>query len=57
MTEPTRPEVEPFTKLAFDIRYVGKRFDESSEKEWPCYGVFYLDDLRPKREREKDEDE
>ena len=40
----------------FDImRYVGKRFDEADGKEWPCYGVFYLDDLRPKHERDQDE--
>ena len=57
MTEPTRPDVEPFAKLAFDIRYVGRRCDESGAKEWPCYGIFYVDDLRPKHERENDEDE
>jgi Protein of unknown function (DUF3800) len=42
MTEPTRTDVEPYAKLAFDMRYVGKRFDEADGKEWPCYGVFYL---------------
>lgn len=52
MTEPTRAEIEPYAKLAFDMRYVGKRFDETDGKEWPCYGVFYLDDLRPRSERE-----
>ncbi len=51
MTEATRAEIEPFAQLAFDMRYVGKRFDDDG-KEWPCYGVFYLDDLRPRRERE-----
>ena len=51
MTEPTRAEVEPFAKLAFDMRFVGKRFDETDGKEWPCYGVFYLDDLRSRSER------
>ncbi len=56
MTEATRVEVEPFAKLAFDMRYVGRRFDESDGHEWPCYGVFYLDDLRPKHEREQNEE-
>jgi hypothetical protein len=52
MTERTRLEVEPFAKLAFDMRYVGKRYKEADGKEWPCYGVFYLDDLRPRHQRE-----
>jgi hypothetical protein len=52
MIEPTRSEIEPFAKLAFDTRYVGKRFNEADGTEWPCYGVFYLDDLRPRHERE-----
>ncbi|MCX8092428.1 MAG: DUF3800 domain-containing protein [Verrucomicrobiae bacterium] len=55
MVEPTRPEIEPLARLAFDMRYVGRRFDESG-RERPCYGVFYLDDLRPRREREEDAD-
>ena len=54
MTELVRPEIEPFAKLAFDMRYVGKRVDETDGNEWPCYGVFYLDDLRPKSERESE---
>jgi len=51
MTEPTRSDVEPFAQLAFDMRYVGKRFDETGQ-ERPCYGMYYLDDLRPRHERE-----
>ena len=54
MTEPTRPEIEPLAKIAFDMRDVGKRFDEADHREWPVYGVFYADDLRPKQEREAD---
>jgi len=41
----------PYVQLAFDMRYVGKRFDETGQ-EWPCYGFLYLDDLRPRHERE-----
>ena len=52
MTEPTRQEIEPLADVAFDMRYIGKRFDEHDDAEWPVYGVFYLDDLRPKQERE-----
>jgi hypothetical protein len=51
MTEPTRSEIEPFAQLAFEMRYVGRRSDETG-RDWPCYGVFYLDDLRPRWERE-----
>jgi hypothetical protein len=52
MTKPIRKEIEPFSSIAFDMRYIGKRFDDSGESEWPVYGVFYLDDLRPKQERD-----
>ena len=52
MTEPTRREIEPLAEVAFNMRYVGKRFDEADGREWPKYGVFYLDDLRPRQERE-----
>lgn len=51
MTEPTRPEIEPFAQIAFNMRYVGKRLDEQDGNEWPVYGVFYVDDLRSKQER------
>ena len=54
MIEPTRAEIEPFAKLAFDMRYIGRRFSETDGKEWPCYGIFYLDDLRPRTERESE---
>jgi len=54
MTEATRKEIEPLADLAFNIRYVGRRFDEVGGKEWPVYGVFFLDDLRPRQEREAD---
>jgi hypothetical protein len=56
MTNPTRREIESLAELAFNMRYVGKRFDEKDGNEWPVYGVFYLDDLRPRQEREADTD-
>jgi hypothetical protein len=54
MTGATRQEIEPLAQIAFDMRYVGKRFDQNDDKEWPVYGVFYVDDLRSKQEREAD---
>jgi hypothetical protein len=57
MTENVRPEIKPFADIAFNMRYVGRRFDQGSDQEWPIYGVFYLDDLRPRDEREPDHTE
>ncbi|HZM05722.1 MAG TPA: hypothetical protein VFC44_22205 [Candidatus Saccharimonadales bacterium] len=48
----TREEIKQFADIAFGMRYVSKRFDQDNNREWPVYGVFYLDDLRPKDERE-----
>jgi hypothetical protein len=48
--EATRKDIEPFEQIAFDMRYV-RRFDERDGNDWPVYGVFYVDDLRPKQER------
>jgi hypothetical protein len=57
MTENVRPEIKPFADIAFNMRYVGRRFDQDGDQEWPIYGVFYLDDLRPRDEREPDHTE
>jgi hypothetical protein len=51
MTEPTRAEVEPLARMVYDMKFVGQWFDEVSQHEKPLYGIFYVDDLRPKRER------
>ena len=51
MDKPTRPELEPFGKAAFQLRYVGRRPDSETGEDRNVYGVFYLDDLRPKAER------
>lgn len=52
MSQPTRAEIEPFAKMALDIRYEGVRPTEDGQGERRQYGVFYLDDLRPKWQRE-----
>ena len=51
MTKPAREELKPLAQLVFDLRYVGRRLDEQDGREWPVYGMFYLDDLRPSRDR------
>jgi hypothetical protein len=51
MNSPTRGEMELFGSLAFDLRYVGQRPSENPNQIRPTYGVFYVDDLRPKAER------
>jgi len=51
MDKPVRVELEPLARLVFDLRYVGRRLDEEGGQEWPVYGMFHLDDLRPRRER------
>ena len=55
MQEPVRPEVQALARLVYDLRYVGKHWDELTLQEWPLYGIFYLDDLRPHREKEEQE--
>jgi len=51
MTQPTRTEIEPLARMVYDMKFVGKWFDELNQQEKPLYGIFYVDDLRPKRER------
>ena len=51
MSNPIREELKPLGRLIFDLRYVGKRFDEQDNREWPVYGMFYIDDLRPLKRR------
>jgi hypothetical protein len=51
MDGPVRPEMEEFGRAAFDLRYVGRRADPNSGEERPVYGVFYLEDLRPRSHR------
>jgi len=54
MDLPTRPEMEPFGQRAFDLRYVGHRPGEVDGEVWPVYGVIYIDDLRPRGERDEE---
>ncbi len=52
MAAPTRPEIEPLGRMVYDMKYTGTWFDEATQQQKPLYGIFYLDDLRPKHERE-----
>ena len=51
MMDPTRAEIEPLARMVYDMKFVGNWYDEASQQEKPLYGIFYVDDLRPKRER------
>ena len=51
MDEPIRDEIKPFVDQVFAMRYIGERPDDLGERVWPIYGIFYLDDLRPRHER------
>ena len=55
MIEPVRSEIEPFAEQVIGMRYVGERPDELEERVWTIYGIFYLEDLRPRRERNPEE--
>jgi hypothetical protein len=50
MVKPAREEIEALAQIAFDMRYVGERSDQTG-RNWPVYGVFYANDLRPQQER------
>jgi len=50
MSEPTRPEMEQFGRMAADLQYVGKSVDEM-HNEWPIFGIFYVEDLRAKHQQ------
>jgi len=52
MIKPTRDEIVPFGQRAFDLRYIGQRPNETDGKTWPVYGITYIEDLRPKAERD-----
>lgn len=51
MMKPTRTEMEEFGQYAFDLRYVGTRQDDESGQLRTMYGITYIDDLRPRNER------
>ena len=55
MTAPVRDEIVPLAEQAFGLRYVGERPDQISQRVWPIYGVFYVEDLRPRKERAEGE--
>lgn len=50
MIEAVRPEIKPYALNALDMQYRGKHSDETG-RQWDTYGVIFLDDLRPKKER------
>lgn len=60
MAEPARDEVKPFADKVFALRYEGRevhwgrRLGKRGKKIW---GIAYIPDLRPRNEREPQEDE
>jgi hypothetical protein len=54
MTKPMRPEMEEFGQYAFDLKYAGRRVIENEEQPRNIYGITYIDDLRPRIERNLD---
>lgn len=52
MKRPHRKEMKQYAQRVFDLRYEGKRFGEQDNREWPIYGFVYLDDLRPRKQKE-----
>ncbi len=48
MKKPAREELIWLANHVFNLRYVGSRFDEHDGEAWPVYGMFHLNDLRPK---------
>lgn len=48
MSKPAREELKPLADLVFGMRYVGSQFNEAEGRERPVYGMFHLDDLRPR---------
>lgn len=57
MTEPKREELAFLANQAFRLRYVGSRPNLATGVVWPVYGVTFIDDLRPRDERETDSDQ
>ena len=53
MTLPVRPEIEQYVKLIIPMQYAGKRQDEKGNLH-DIYGITYIDDLRPKKEKDLD---
>ena len=53
MIEPIRSELQPFAEQIHGMSYYGKRADSPGGTTlWPKYGIFYVDDLRPRNERQ-----
>jgi type I site-specific restriction endonuclease len=51
-TTPPYAEQTRIVAVVYDMKFLGKWYDEATQQEKPLYGIFYVDDLRPKRERQ-----
>ena len=56
MTQPARLELAPFAEKIELLRFKTERPDDNG-RPWPVWGLKYIDDLRPRRELEEDDEE
>jgi hypothetical protein len=47
MTKQCREEIREFADRIFELSYKGQHIDERDGKEYPTYGITFIDDLRP----------
>lgn len=51
MTERTRPELEPLGNKVNELQFFATRYDEMEGRNWPAFGICYIEDLRSAAER------
>ena len=53
MTQPFRQELTPYAKKLHTMQFkVVKTGKNGEEKDWPLYGITYIEDLRAKPDRD-----
>lgn len=55
MTKPAREELRPFAAKLHGMQFRGEKPDSDGTGTMPLYGIFFLDDLRPRSERPQKE--
>jgi hypothetical protein len=53
MKQIAREELKPFANKIHEMQYRGFKLDPQTDETWPLYGIFYLDDLRGRSDREE----
>ncbi len=52
MIKPFRTEIKEFADKIFALSFKGQHVDEKDGKEYPTYGITFIDDLRPLEQRQ-----